>query len=154
LSDTVLEAVQASLLIAAGASGGGAGTAAVSGGFATSFVNNVTAAEIVAEGGDTVQTGSLALIASDDAMIYSFAGQATGPGRAAVGGGVAVSGIGNATRAGIVGVNVTATESVELAATTASLIRTAAASGAGAGTATVGGSRTTNLVLNATIAEV
>src|SRR5690606_28085094 len=47
LGDTVLEAVQASLLIAAGASGGGAGTAAVSGGFATSFVNNVTVAEIV-----------------------------------------------------------------------------------------------------------
>ncbi len=151
---TSLKGTNTSLIIAAAASGGASGTAAVGAGAATAFINNDTIAEVVSSGDRSVETGSLTLTASDTSDIYSLGGQASGAGTASVGGAVSVSEIGNEVRARIIGTDVTAEESVSVDAINASTIRTVAVSAQAAGSAAVGGSITTNIILNETVAEI
>ena len=124
-----------------------AGTASIAGSNTSNFIDNTTEASIA---GVTAQgtgvTGDVTVRADTQGKTYCLAGALAVGGTAGVGAASSVNSIAGSTTARVDGSVFEAISGLDVEAESNSLIRTAAVSGAGGGTAAVGGSVTTNFI--------
>ncbi|PZU30139.1 MAG: hypothetical protein DI584_00465, partial [Stenotrophomonas sp.] len=135
--------------------GAAAGTAAISASNSTNLVDNTTDATItdLQLKGDGV-VGEVTVNAGTKGAAYSLAGALAGAGSVAVGAASSVNLIGGTTSASVTGSRLDKATGLDIEAGSTNLVRTAAISGAGAGSVAVGGSVTTNIVTSDTSAQL
>ncbi len=132
-----------------------AGTASIAGSNTSNFIDNTTEASITGVTGQGAGvTGDVTVSADTQGKTYSLAGALAIGGTAGVGAASSVNSIGGDTTAVVNGAALSNANSVAIEAANRSLIRTAAVSGAGAGSAAVAGSVTTNLISSTTGASL
>ncbi|KRG64873.1 hypothetical protein ABB26_05845 [Stenotrophomonas humi] len=149
--DAVANATTKTLAIA----GALAGTASIAGSNTSNFIDNTTEASIsgISVHGAGV-TGDVTVHADTQGKTYSLAGALALGGTAGVGAASSVNSIGGTTSAVVNAAALNNANSLVIDANNGSVIRSAAVSGAGAGTAAVAGSVTTNFISSHTRASL
>lgn len=139
-------------LAIAGALGG---TASIAGSNTTNLIDTVTEARLrgVTGQGSGI-TGTVSVSADTSGAAYSLGGALAVGGTAGIGAASSVNDIGGRTRAVVENAALGSASALSIDAANRSLVRTAAVSGAGAGTAAVAGSVTTNLIRSDTQASL
>ena len=139
-------------LAIAGALGG---TASIAGSNTTNLIDTLTEARLrgVTGQGSGI-TGAVSVSADTSGAAYSLGGALSAGGTAGIGAASSVNDIGGRTRAVVENATLGGASALIIDAANRSLVRTAAVSGAGAGTAAVAGSVTTNLIHSDTQASL
>ncbi len=139
-------------LAIAGALGG---TASIAGSNTTNLIDTITEARLrgVTGQGSGI-TGAVSVSADTSGAAYSLGGALSAGGTAGIGAASSVNDIGGRTRAVVENATLGGASALSIDAANRSLVRTAAVSGAGAGTAAVAGSVTTNLIHSDTQASL
>ncbi|MBU2047780.1 MAG: hypothetical protein KKH61_02215, partial [Gammaproteobacteria bacterium] len=139
-------------LAIAGALGG---TASIAGSNTTNLIDTLTEARLrgVTGQGSGI-TGAVSVSADTSGAAYSLGGALSAGGTAGIGAASSVNDIGGRTRAVVDNATLGGASALSIDAANRSLVRTAAVSGAGAGTAAVAGSVTTNLIYSDTQASL
>lgn len=139
-------------LAIAGALGG---TASIAGSNTTNLIDTITEARLrgVTGQGSGI-SGAVSVSADTSGAAYSLGGALSAGGTAGIGAASSVNDIGGRTRAVVENATLGGASALSIDAANRSLVRTAAVSGAGAGTAAVAGSVTTNLIHSDTQASL
>ncbi|WP_065868043.1 leukotoxin LktA family filamentous adhesin [Stenotrophomonas nitritireducens] len=135
--------------------GAAAGTAAISASNSSNLIDNTTDASIKGlQRRNAGVVGDVTVNAQTTGAAYSLAGALAGAGSVAVGAASSVNIIGGDTTASVRGSQLDNASGLAVEAGSSNLVRTAAVSGAGAGSVAVGGSVTTNIITSNTSAQL